>query len=278
MKNKKNFRVITDEGVEIFYGHKINKDSTSINSKKIKFLFPLKYANFQIKWLIEDGSFETKQLGAGMLCVIPPLLTYEVRCLNSSMIEIDIPVGFIESQTNVSLTNQEGSLKEFIGVSDVFLYKLAQFIEYKIPKISPHYGIFINGVLSLLSHYYISNYTDNIETKDNPVQFDEIPCIKIQNALNFMYLNLDRLLNLDEISSEIELSKFHFSRVFKKVIGVSPLKYHMQLRLNAAQEMLRANKNIADISSELGFSSQSHFTTIFTKAIGMLPKSFKDQT
>ena len=277
MGGEKNFKISTDDGVVIFYGHKINKDMTSINHEYVKFLFPLKYANFQINWELEDGSFESKRLGAGQLCIIPPMLTYQITCLNTSMIEIDMPIEFLEKQTGININDDTVVINEFIGVSDIFLYKLAQFIEYKIPIVSPNHDHFLTGVLSLLCHYYVSNFTENIETKEKPMRLDEIPCKKIQHALTYMNLNLTRLLSLEELSKEIKMSQYHFSRVFKKTIGFSPSKYHMLLRLDSAKDMLKRNMSVTEVSKKLGFSSPSHFTTTFTKAIGVPPKRFKDQ-
>ena len=46
-------------------------------------------------------------------------------------------------------------------------------------------------------------------------------------------------LNLDRLAAQAGLSKFHFHRLFKSAMGVSPSRYHINLRMNLARQLLR---------------------------------------
>lgn len=48
----------------------------------------------------------------------------------------------------------------------------------------------------------------------------------------------------------------------------------MQLRIDKAKTLLKQQSSIIDVAHDLGFSSQSHFTNVFSKMIGMTPNKF----
>ncbi|MBJ7883160.1 helix-turn-helix transcriptional regulator, partial [Gelidibacter salicanalis] len=54
-------------------------------------------------------------------------------------------------------------------------------------------------------------------------------------------------------------------------IGMTPLQYHMQLRLLEARNQLRKNDNALDVAIRLGFYDQSHFINTFRKMMGITP-------
>ncbi|MEM7714642.1 MAG: AraC family transcriptional regulator, partial [Cyanobacteria bacterium P01_A01_bin.68] len=64
---------------------------------------------------------------------------------------------------------------------------------------------------------------------------------------------------------------------FKNATGFSPHKYLILQRIESAKNLLHQNKlSIAEISYQLGFTSQSHFTTAFRKITGITPKCYRD--
>jgi AraC family transcriptional regulator len=72
------------------------------------------------------------------------------------------------------------------------------------------------------------------------------------------------------------MSYFHFSRTFKQSIGKSPNNYIVSRRIENAKRLLaNSNSPIADIALQVGFASQSHFTTMFRRLTGRTPKVFR---
>jgi len=72
------------------------------------------------------------------------------------------------------------------------------------------------------------------------------------------------------------MSYFHFSRTFKQSMGVSPNNYIVARRIEKAKKLLaNSNSLIADIALQVGFASQSHFTTMFRRLTGTTPKIFR---
>lgn len=97
----------------------------------------------------------------------------------------------------------------------------------------------------------------------------------IIRSINYMKENIDKIISLEELSSNVCLSKYHFSREFKKNIGTSPLNYFNKLKIDKACKMLKSDRQtIQEIASTLGFASPYYFSEMFKKHIGMSPKIY----
>lgn len=72
------------------------------------------------------------------------------------------------------------------------------------------------------------------------------------------------------------LSDCHFSRAFKQSVGVPPHRYLMSKRISVAAALVaRTDLALSDIALEVGFCDQSHFTRLFSKAMGEAPSLYR---
>lgn len=98
----------------------------------------------------------------------------------------------------------------------------------------------------------------------------------IMRSIDYMETNFPQLLTLDDISREACLSKFHFIRKFKRIIGISPTQYLIKLRLERAKFLLKRKElPISVVASQSGFHEQSEFNRQFRKLVGMSPSEFR---
>ncbi|HEY9615994.1 MAG TPA: AraC family transcriptional regulator, partial [Microcoleaceae cyanobacterium] len=89
------------------------------------------------------------------------------------------------------------------------------------------------------------------------------------------YINnhLHQDLKLDHIAAIAQLSPYHFLRLFKRSIGITPHQYILQCRLNQAKYLLQhSSLSITEIAIRTGFCDQSHLTRYCKRIIGMTPK------
>ena len=78
------------------------------------------------------------------------------------------------------------------------------------------------------------------------------------------------------VAKAVGMSYFHFSRAFKRSMGMTPTNYIGERRIEAAKKMLEETElPIAEIALRSGFSSQSHFTTSFRRVAGATPRAFR---
>jgi len=100
---------------------------------------------------------------------------------------------------------------------------------------------------------------------------------EINEAITYMQENIHNPISLAEIANHVAYSPYHFSRMFKKQIGISPLYYVSSLRLQKAKEMLlKTNLTVRDIGLEIGQQSLGTFTTRFTERVGQSPAQFRN--
>lgn len=96
---------------------------------------------------------------------------------------------------------------------------------------------------------------------------------KLQQAISYIQEHLERDLSLDEIAAEVNLSAYHFARLFKQSTGLAPHQYQIRCRVERAKELLQAGEmTIADIATQVGFYDQSHLSRHFKRIFGVSPK------
>lgn len=99
--------------------------------------------------------------------------------------------------------------------------------------------------------------------------------IAIYKAKEIMNDKLNEDLTLDEISKELDISKYHFLRLFKEYTHFSPHSYLMLKRLEKAKIMLQKGYAIIEVAYSCGFNDQSHLNRRFKACVGITPKEYQ---
>ncbi len=75
------------------------------------------------------------------------------------------------------------------------------------------------------------------------------------------------------------MNKFHLVHTFTKQIGVSPINYVINKRIQEAKNLLATTSySIRDIASIVGFANSSYFSQMFKRVAGTSPKSYRLET
>ncbi len=88
--------------------------------------------------------------------------------------------------------------------------------------------------------------------------------------------NYQESIDLEQISKQAFLSRFHFHRLFRQVYKRTPHQYLTQKRLNKAKDLLSENKPVTDVCNEVGFESIGSFSVLFKKEIGFAPQYYRN--
>lgn len=99
---------------------------------------------------------------------------------------------------------------------------------------------------------------------------------RLNNTIEYIEANLEKNIHLELLASKFALSKYHFHRIFKALIGDPPFRYIEKRRLSrAAADLIETNKRIIDIAFDYGFNSHESFIRSFKKTYSLTPSQFR---
>ena len=99
---------------------------------------------------------------------------------------------------------------------------------------------------------------------------------KISYIMQKMNREYEKSFSLEEYAQMCNMSKFHFLRVFKNIVGTTPIEYRNDIRLEHAKELLTDTAySIDEISGRVGYTSNTYFCDIFKKKFGKSPSKFR---
>jgi AraC family transcriptional regulator len=105
---------------------------------------------------------------------------------------------------------------------------------------------------------------------------DDVSELAVLRAIEAMQDRLGEQLTVEDLARAAMFSKFHFTRIFQRVTGVSPGRFLAALRLQRAKELLVTTPmKVADISVTVGYSSVGTFSSRFSRSVGMSPTCYR---
>ncbi|HEV8494579.1 MAG TPA: bifunctional DNA-binding transcriptional regulator/O6-methylguanine-DNA methyltransferase Ada [Candidatus Angelobacter sp.] len=98
---------------------------------------------------------------------------------------------------------------------------------------------------------------------------------KVEAACRYIDDNLDITLSLTAISRHVAISPFHFQRLFKRILGISPREYQQARRAGKFRQALLGEGSVTDAIYEAGYSSSSRAYENIPAQLGMTPSAFR---
>ncbi len=97
-------------------------------------------------------------------------------------------------------------------------------------------------------------------------------------AMQYIRNHLQESLTLDQIIKPFNLSKYHFSRLFRQYAGQSPYAWLISQRISASKNLLRdSNLSLAEIAARTGFGDLNHFVRVFRQSTGITPRHYRQE-
>jgi two-component system response regulator YesN len=98
----------------------------------------------------------------------------------------------------------------------------------------------------------------------------------IEKAQVYIRENYRRDISLDEVSRNVNVSPYYFSKIFKEVTGEGFVKYLTAVRIEKAKELLSSTEySMREIGSMCGYSDPNYFSRSFKKNAGVTPTDYK---
>jgi len=100
--------------------------------------------------------------------------------------------------------------------------------------------------------------------------------VEIDKVLSFIQKTYDKKICTDDLAALVLISKYHFLRLFKASIGISPYEYLINYRINVSKSLLKTtNNSVTEISFLVGFSDVNNFIRYFKRLVGTTPNCYR---
>lgn len=106
---------------------------------------------------------------------------------------------------------------------------------------------------------------------------EEIHAKYVSETVDYINKNYSKHISLKEITQQAYLSKFHFSRIFKKHTSYAPYQYLITVRLNHSRQLLLNNDySIKEVADMCGFKRLDYFSALFKKKFKCSPSMYRE--
>jgi AraC family transcriptional regulator len=182
--------------------------------------------------------------------------------------------GFIHHAAYEYIYPGSAKLLPHFAQSDPLIYWIVDALTAEIQ--SPQFGqIYIDQLTLTLTLHLLKKYCSTV------YQFAEnsylLSNAQKQQIIDYVKANIDRKVGLVELANLLNMSRYHFTRLFKGSMGICPSQYLIEQRLKKAVHLLENTKlGIGAIAQQTGFSSQSHFSSVFSKKMQVSPAKYRN--
>lgn len=115
-----------------------------------------------------------------------------------------------------------------------------------------------------------------VQPKDPATSDRQLTEKQIALLVAFIDANIGRAIRLGELAELAGMSESHFSRTFKSIMRMPPMRFVLTRRIEAAKmRLVDRGQSLVMVALHCGFASQSHFTTAFKQIAGVTPAAYR---
>jgi AraC family transcriptional regulator len=240
----------------------------------LKVAIPFGQASIQASWQTATGFQKQQHVRTGHISIMPAEMPYETnwKCRAEILILCLQP----QLMTTIAEEVVVGDRLEIIEhwtADDVFIQQLGLQLRAELQSGSPSL-LYMDAFAAVLATHLLRQYSTGKQHSLTPS--DQLSSYQLTHVATYIDQNLESNLSLAELAQVANMNLYRFARAFKQTMGLSPHQYVLQQRIDRAKSLLiNTNLPLQAISYQLGFSSQSHFTTAFRRSVGVTPKAFR---
>ena len=216
-------------------------------------------------------------LTPGQLCILPPQKPRQIRLdTPGKVMLLQLSDETIVEATQGELRSPQWQLTNEYAVSDPTIVMMAKELRGWLAKKDVIAALYRRTLIRLLCVHLIAKYAQ----ADIQIESGDEDCLhnaKLAPVIRYIKSHLDKDLKVKVLAAMAGLSPSHFSRMFKRSVGVTPHQYILSQRINLARSLLNNPQiSLSEISFRCGFYDQSHFILQFRRFTGTTPKAYRE--
>ena len=185
-----------------------------------------------------------------------------------------VPRAVLDCLSDVSRPSGDVIIKPGVCLDDPVIRGLVVTLNSMFERSWRPNTLFLDHIGWALAAHCAANFVDNARTA--PLTDGGLAVWQERLAKDMIAAQLDGKVRLADLAAACGLSVSHFARAFRRSTSVPPHRWLTYRRIECAQNLLlTSNAAIAEIALDCGFSDQSHFTTVFRKAVGTSPAEWR---
>jgi AraC family transcriptional regulator len=224
----------------------------------------------------ESGRTQRYRTDPGTLCILSPQSMPTVRAdgLTRSL-ALSLSVEAMEQALPEPFTKRPVMLASLMpGPPDRVLTHLLAAIEAEVKAGCPAGRLLLQILGNTTAFYLAQKY--GVVPLPTPRQYGGLARDRLARVIEYIEVHLANDLSVAEVAGVACLSPYHFGKMFRYSMSESLHRYITRRRIERAQGLLRsAVLSLAEIAEMVGFSDQSHFTTVFKCHRQMTPSAYR---
>ena len=222
-----------------------------------------------------NGCVKHERIGSGDIVVGPANVSHFV-CWET---EAEFTLLFLEPALIASTADEFNApdrveILPHFAQPDPLIYQIGLALKSQLEFNEWGNKLYVESAASMLAVHLLQHYCTRKHTIEKYT--GGLPNYKLRQVVDYINAHLDQNLGLASLAELVQMSHYHFGRLFKQSTGVTPYQYLIECRLERAKSLLvNTDLSIAEIAKRTGFSSHSHLTRLFCKHLSVTPHEYK---
>lgn len=226
------------------------------------------------RWLDDKRETERRQLGD--IAIIPAGISH--RCNWNTTVQFGI---LAIEPILLQQIGQDWVNPDKIELTPQFMNKRDDLIQSVFTTLSAELetggvgsNLLVDSLKTALAIHLLRNYCTTSPKLSSYA--NGLSAAKLKLVTDYINAHLDSDLKLKELSAIAQISPYHFLRLFKQSLGITPHQYILQQRIDRVKDLLQSSSlDIAEIAFRVGFCDSSHLTRSFKSILGKTPSQWR---
>lgn len=180
------------------------------------------------------------------------------------------PMRSLHLRLDPALLPGTGAVPDALMIEDPYVTAAARALHDALGAGAP--GLYADAVAQGL----VAHLAYRVTTTAPPAEAAPLGAADRDLVVSYMRAHLADDVSLDELAALVNLSKYHFLRMFARTTGLTPHRYLSRLRLEAAADLLRGGTlPVQRVALMCGYGSPSRFAAAFQRAYGCTPTAYR---